>query len=240
MGLLNTPVICLQIIVSFQSQNIKDAINLSAQSEQPILLRAIDACCKIVSVMPDPTQTTDPENTAPDLKHNSGRRRVAAWVVAAAVAIGVVTFTVTKIMRPDDVATALNTGYYATARALLQVQADSGDPEAQNMLGNLHYLGLGGAQDYRLATQWYLKSALQNNSNAQVNIARHYQLGLGVAKDPQRGIGWLQLARSNGNETAEGHMKLHLSRLELTPNQIQQARQQYRTLESLRPTEETQ
>lgn len=182
--------------------------------------------------------TPDENSTEPGQK--SGRSRTAAIAFGAIVLAGLAAFAYVKIARPGDLASALNDGYYATAREMLEDRANGGDSISQNMLGNLHYLGLGGPQDHTIAVQWYFKAAFQNNSNAQVNIARHYRLGLGIRKDPQRGIGWLQLARSNGNEIAEGHMKLQLSRLELTPNQIQKARQMYRTLESLRPLEKSQ
>lgn len=161
-------------------------------------------------------------------------------MLGAAAAVGLGAFIILQAMWPNDVASALDGGYYATARDLLASRAEGGDAVAQNTLGNLYYLGLGGSQDQRAAARWYIKSALQNHSDAQVNIARHYRLGIGVPKDPMRGIGWLQMARQNGNRIAEGHMKLALSRLELTPNQIQRAKEQYRTLDALRPKENSQ
>lgn len=136
---------------------------------------------------------------------------------------------------PKTATDALNRGFYGAARDLLAKSAHQGSAEAQNQLGNLLYLGLGGARNHRQAAQWYLKSAAQADASAQVNIARMYREGLGVKQDVIRAFGWLRQARINGNEFAENQMRWIAGSLSLGPNQMQLAKDKYGTLESLLP-----
>ena len=61
---------------------------------------------------------------------------------------------------------------------------------------------LGGAKDQMLRLcKWYLKSAAQAHSPAQVNVARMYRLGLGVKRDVMRSFAWLLQARAKRQTT---------------------------------------
>lgn len=169
--------------------------------------------------------------------HDAGKgawRRGIAAVVLLAVAIAIFA-GVTIASRPDTVAAAMDSGHYEIARRLLEKAAREGDPRAQNTLGNLYYLGLGGSVDQRAAARWYLEAALQNNADAQVNVARHYALGLGLTKDIVRAFAWLRHARSNGKEVAEGHMKLMVGSVSITPSHLQEVRKRFPRVEDLRP-----
>ncbi len=137
---------------------------------------------------------------------------------------------------PKDAAEALDRGFYGAARAHLAKSASEGEPKAQNMLGNLYYLGLGGDRNHDMAVAWYLKSAAQADAEAQINLARMYREGLGVKKDVIRAFAWLRQARINGNEAAENQMRWIAGSLSLAPNQIQLARDKFGTLESLLPS----
>lgn len=139
---------------------------------------------------------------------------------------------------PKDAREALDRGFYSAARVHLGKTAEKGEAKAQNMLGNLYYLGLGGARDYDLAVEWYMKSAAQAEAHAQLNIARMYREGLGVKRDVIRAFAWLRQARINGNEVAENQMRWIAGSLSLGPNQIQLAQDKFGTLESLLKTEE--
>lgn len=52
-----------------------------------------------------------------------------------------------------------------------------------NSLGFLYQNGLGGAQDYAKATEWYAKAANVGNAAAMSNLASLYQRGLGVSQN---------------------------------------------------------
>ncbi len=136
---------------------------------------------------------------------------------------------------PRDAKAAMNRGYYGIARDYLRPPAENGDARAQNTLGNLYYLGLGGKQDHSAAANWYLKSAAQAYAPAQVNLARLMRNGQGVKRDVLRAFGWLRQARINGSETAENQMRWMAGSLSLAPNQIQRAQELYRNLEDLLP-----
>ena len=168
------------------------------------------------------------------------RRGVARALILLAVVCAVLVASYagySALNAPATANAALTTGHYLAASEMLTVEAEKGDPAAQNALGNLYYLGLGVARNDKLASQWYLKAALQAHSDAQINIARHYRLGLGLPRDDVRAYAWLAQARSNQNENAERHMKLLAGGQQLHPHLVQRSRELYPRLEALRPKE---
>ena len=72
---------------------------------------------------------------------------------------------------------------YKTALKVWMPQAESGDAEAQNYVGQIYEQGLGVPPDYAKAALWYRKAADQGYSRAQVNLANLYEKGLGVKHD---------------------------------------------------------
>ena len=171
-------------------------------------------------------------------KPQTPHRRAVLTLCVIAVLFASVAVTVVAL-RPTDAVSAMNSGHYAIARELLEPAARAGDAQAQNTLANLYYLGLGGAADQRAAAAWYLEAALLGNTDAQINVARHYVLGLGIEKDVVRAFAWLYHARSAGREVAEGQMRLLTGSVQITPNHVGLARDLYPTVESLRPTADT-
>lgn len=164
----------------------------------------------------------------------SGANRRLVLVVCAVV-LALAAAGTWHALRTDTVAAAMNFGRYDIARRLLREAAGKGDAVAQNTLGNLYYLGLGGPVDQRAASRMYLAAALQNNADAQINVARHYALGLGLPKDILRAFAWLDHARKNGKEIATGHMMLLVGGVSTTPNYLEQVRKHYPNVEDLRP-----
>jgi uncharacterized caspase-like protein len=82
-----------------------------------------------------------------------------------------------------------------TALAIWQAAADSGDAEAQTVVGEIYERGLGTAPDYARAASWYRKAADQGHARAQFNLGTLYEQGLGVEKDA---LAALNLYRSAG------------------------------------------
>ena len=155
---------------------------------------------------------------------------MAAMAAAAIVAL------VWQIAKPEaSIATDLHKGDYSTAFERLRQKAASGDPWSQNQLGNLYYLGLGTPVDLKQAGEWYLRSALGDWPDAQINVSLMYRYGRGLPHDPARGFAWLRHARSNGKEIAETYLAWIAGSLEQTPSQMQVAKRKYATIESLRP-----
>ncbi|MHB8447252.1 MAG: caspase family protein [Rudaea sp.] len=72
---------------------------------------------------------------------------------------------------------------YQTALKVWMGQADSGDAEAQNYVGEIYLKGLGTEPDYAKAREWFEKAAAQGNKRARINLGYLYEQGLGVPKD---------------------------------------------------------
>ena len=72
---------------------------------------------------------------------------------------------------------------YQTALKVWMGQAESGDAEAQNYVGEIYLKGLGTEPDYAKAREWFEKAAAQGDKRARINLGYLYEQGLGVPKD---------------------------------------------------------
>ena len=72
---------------------------------------------------------------------------------------------------------------YQTALKVWRSQAELGDVDAQNYVGEIYLKGLGTDPDYTLAAQWFGKAAAQGSRRARINLGYLYEQGLGVTKD---------------------------------------------------------
>ncbi len=166
----------------------------------------------------------------------SGWKRRGTALAVVSVALLIVAVVSGAALRPaTDAREALLAGDYRVAHDALLQPAEDGDAAAQNSLGNLYYLGLGVETDYRRAIDWYWKAASQGHVPAQMNLGHIYAQGLGVELDPIRAFGWYRQAELGGSEKAKATMRLIAGSMQMTPNQIQRAQNDYGTLEALRP-----
>ncbi|MBS3779311.1 MAG: caspase family protein [Desulfovermiculus sp.] len=83
---------------------------------------------------------------------------------------------------------------FQTALQVWLMQAEKGDPQAQNYVGTIYQKGMGVPPDYSKAAEWYAKAAEQGYTRAQVNLGFLYEQGLGVAKDKQKSLEWYSRA----------------------------------------------
>lgn len=109
--------------------------------------------------------------------------------------------------RPSDLTTALAAGDFHSARAIPVALAGTSHASAQNQLGILYYLGLGGPVDHLQAVEWFKRAALAGDSNAQRNLGSMFRQGLGVPHDDIRAFGWYDAARRHGNPRAVNYMR---------------------------------
>ncbi len=79
--------------------------------------------------------------------------------------------------------TSFDRANYETALKVWMQQAEGGDAEAQNYVGEIYAKGLGTDPDYAKARSWYEKSAAQGSKRAKINLGYLYEEGLGVEKD---------------------------------------------------------
>lgn len=89
---------------------------------------------------------------------------------------------------------------YATALKVWLPQAEAGNAEAQNYIGQIYERGLGLPPDYAAAAQWYRKAADQKYSQAQINLGNLYEKGLGVERDPTAALNLYRAAAGVQND----------------------------------------
>lgn len=95
--------------------------------------------------------------------------------------------------------TAFESQDYKRAIVLLTPLAQSGNAEAQCLLGNCYQLGLGIAPDQEQALKWYRAAAEQGNAIAANNLA-----GILLISDRAMADYWFSQAREKGFEHTPG------------------------------------
>ena len=125
---------------------------------------------------------------------------------------------------------------YNAALAAYKQASSLGNNDAQNKIGIFYYKGSGVEKNYDTATvwfrkankggwvdymkgknaylkddysealRWYLKSAEQGNSFAQVNLGSMYYAGDGVAQDYKEAVNWFYKAAVQGLASAQSNM----------------------------------
>lgn len=124
----------------------------------------------------------------------------------------------------------LLTGHYKIAYYQFISRAEKGEPAAQNIIGNLYFLGLGVKQNQPAAARWYLKAALQGSVAAQLNLGQIYWNGQGLPARPLKALGWFVLARNLGSKRADGHIRYMIQANSILPNMIEAAKRDYKEL----------
>lgn len=92
---------------------------------------------------------------------------------------------------------------YARARELAAPLADVGDPDAQFMLAELLYNGMGGPSDQPQARTLYIKAAMAGHVPAQYTLGELAFQGSGVKQDYSRAAGWFEEAAKSGHGLAK-------------------------------------
>lgn len=73
-------------------------------------------------------------------------------------------------------------------------QAEAGDPEALNNVGEIYEQGLRGAPDYAEAARWYRRAAEAGSRRGQRNLAALLEAGLGLEANPAEALAWYRKA----------------------------------------------
>lgn len=76
----------------------------------------------------------------------------------------------------------------ATSVAIWTSLAESGDADAQLLLGRLYERGAGAEPDYALAAHWYQLAMAGGSDSARLALASLYERGLGVPKDMDQAL----------------------------------------------------
>lgn len=89
---------------------------------------------------------------------------------------------------------------YRTALQVWMGQAEAGDAEAQNYVGEIYLKGLGTAPDYGKAAAWFGKAVAQGNKRAMINLGFLHEEGLGMARDLTRALNLYRQASGSKDE----------------------------------------
>jgi uncharacterized protein len=81
--------------------------------------------------------------------------------------------------------------------------ANKGDAVAQNMLGDMHYAGLGVPQDYKVAFRLFSDAAAQGYAPAQYNIMLMYGIPKGFQQDYKKAVAELMKSAEQGYAPAQ-------------------------------------
>jgi TPR repeat protein len=101
----------------------------------------------------------------------------------------------------------VNSGQCSEARSDVKryrLDAESGDADAQSMLGYMYLTGEGSVlQDYTLALSWFSKAAEQGNWFAQYKLGEMYYYGVGVNQNYAEALKWYRKSAAQGILKAE-------------------------------------
>jgi hypothetical protein len=89
---------------------------------------------------------------------------------------------------------------YQTALKVWLGQAEEGNVDAQNYVGEIYLKGLGTEPDYAKAAQWFEKSAAQGSRRARINLGYLYEQGLGVPQDISKALNLYREASGINND----------------------------------------
>lgn len=96
---------------------------------------------------------------------------------------------------------AFNLGNLEHSFALWQTDATRGNPQAQVFVGLSYANGWGVNKSPELASVWYKKAAINNNTSAQLLLGLHYIQQQGATRSA--GLSWLKVAAKGGDADAQ-------------------------------------
>jgi len=123
-----------------------------------------------------------------------------------ALAIGIVFFAAVVAFAGDveEGDAAILKGDYVLALKKYKVEAEKGNDDAQNSVGDMYFTGYKGVpQNYREAIRWYKLSAAQGNARSQFSLGSMYQEGQSVIQDYAEAARLYKLSASQGLPIAQ-------------------------------------
>ena len=124
----------------------------------------------------------------------------------------------------EEGVTAYQAGDFVKAHELWLIEAEKGNPSAQNNIGHMYRYSQGVSQDYKEAVKWYRMAAEQGYVTAQSNLGGMYYYGYGVLQSYEDAYAWWVIAAANGNEQARKNMEVAQGG-EFTKYQIEKGQQ---------------
>lgn len=97
---------------------------------------------------------------------------------------------------------AYQRGFYLTAFALALPRAETGDPAAQTLIGEIYWNGQGVARDRKKAMEWYRFGAEGGNRDAQFALGNALLQGQHVKLNKEEGRKFLEMSAKAGHVRA--------------------------------------
>ena len=143
------------------------------------------------------------------------KARIARWASWAGMLLCCVALAVATPASADDTKSQFKEGvkayeagdYVAAFKVWLPLAYDD-DPAAQRNLGHLYRMGLGVAQDFTKAADWYTRAAELGLTRAQANLGNMYLRGQGVGQDYEEALKWFERAAAQGHPISQYNMGL--------------------------------
>ena len=108
-----------------------------------------------------------------------------------------------KAQQSDLAFGAFQRGYYLTAFQLALPRAETGDPAAQTLIGELYWNGLGVAKDQQKAAEWFRFAADGGGREALFSIANILLRGKIIPEDKELGEKFMRKAAEAGHARAQ-------------------------------------
>lgn len=103
----------------------------------------------------------------------------------------------------EDAKNMMEEGKYTQAFDLLYPMAQTGNADAEELIGSMYALGTGVKRDDIRAFEWYLRASMRGHPGAQSGIGWYYEVGRGMpAPDLVRGYVWYTLSAIGGDPDA--------------------------------------
>ncbi len=144
--------------------------------------------------------------------------------LAAILCVCLVTVVATATARADirDARRLMEAGEFDAAMEQLLPAAQSGNADAEELIGVMYALGLGVERDDARAFEWYLRASMKGHPGAQSGVGWYYEVGRGMpAPDLVRGYMWYVLSAIGGDPDAAMSQEEIVKKM--TPEQIQKA-----------------
>ena len=125
---------------------------------------------------------------------------ICKYIVMLFLLVSMVTYTFADVQKGRDL---MDAGEFVEAYTLLYPYAQSGNADAEELIGIMYALGLGVERDDERAFEWYLRSAQKGHPGAQSGVGWYYEVGRGMpAPDLVRGYMWYVLSAIGGDPDA--------------------------------------
>lgn len=156
-----------------------------------------------------PSNATETADTIIMVAMSPGRREkmiTARYGMSCFLVLGMLQAGCDKAQTPPAPSKAVEVETPEMKLAALTKRAESGDAEAQCVLGKMYRSGEGMTKNETKAFELFGKAAASGYPEGQELLGWAYLGGVGVQKDVAKGLGWIQQAANQGYAPSEGSL----------------------------------